>query len=212
MKETSMNEMQSQQARLNQIVLSDNFGPTCVVLEGRDTAGKSSTIRELTHYLPVSKFSVQLSSKPSDEDMANWLDYWSKKMPEGKQMVFYDRSWYSRGMVQVLNGWCSDRQYEEFMKEVQGWENQQNVRMIKFWLSISEDEQGNRIAERRISPLKSWKLSPNDERALSYYDEMTLLKERVLTTTDNWHSINYNNRKAGRLELITKLCDILEAA
>ena len=205
-----MNKLQTQQARLNQIVMSDDFGPTAVVLEGRDTAGKSSTIREVTHYLPVSKFSVQLSAKPSKETMDNWLDFWKTKMPFGPQVVFYDRSWYSRAMVQKINGWCSDEQYQEFMANVNEWEEQFPVRIVKFWLSISEQEQSNRIKERKYSPLKFWKLSPNDERALSYYDEMTLLKERVLTTTDNWYTINYNNKAEGRLALITKLCDILE--
>lgn len=205
-----MNKLQTQQARLNQIVMSDNFGPTAVVLEGRDTAGKSSTIREVTHYLPVSKFSVQLSTKPSKETMDNWLDFWKTKMPFGPQVVFYDRSWYSRAMVQKINGWCSDEQYQEFMANVNEWEEQFPVRIVKFWLSISEQEQSNRIKERKHSPLKFWKLSPNDERALSYYDEMTLLKEKVLTTTDNWYTINYNNKAEGRLALITRLCDILE--
>jgi len=205
-----MNKLQIQQARLNQIVMSDDFGPTAVVLEGRDTAGKSSTIREVTHYLPVSKFSVQLSTKPSKETMDNWLDFWKTKMPFGPQVVFYDRSWYSRAMVQKINGWCSDKQYQEFMANVNEWEEQFPVRIVKFWLSISEQEQSNRIKERKHSPLKFWKLSPNDERALSYYDEMTLLKEKVLTTTDNWYTINYNNKAEGRLALITRLCDILE--
>ena len=205
-----MNKLHTQQARLNQIVMSDDFGPTAIVLEGRDTAGKSSTIREVTHYLPVSKFSVQLSTKPSKETMDNWLDFWKTKMPFGPQVVFYDRSWYSRAMVQKINGWCSDEQYQEFMANVNEWEEQFPVRIIKFWLSISEQEQSNRIKERKYSPLKFWKLSPNDERALSYYDEMTLLKEKVLTTTDNWYTINYNNKAEGRLALITRLCDILE--
>ena len=205
-----MNKLQIQQARLNQIVMSANFGPTAVFREGRDTAGKSSTIREVTHYLPVSKFSVQLSTKPSKETMDNWLDFWKTKMPFGPQVVFYDRSWYSRAMVQAINGWCSHEQYQEFMANVNEWAAQVPVRIVKFWLAISEQEQSNRIKERKYSPLKFWKLSPNDERALSYYDEMTLLKERVLTTTDNWYTINYNNKAEGRLALITKLCDILE--
>jgi len=205
-----MNKLETQQARLNQIVMSKDFGPTAIVLEGRDTAGKSSTIREVTHYLPVSKFGVQLSAKPSKKTMENWLGYWQTKMPSGKQMVFYDRSWYSRAMVQKINNWCSNEQYQDFMQSVNAWEEEKPVCIIKFWLSISEDEQANRLAERKHSPLKFWKLSPNDERALSYYDEMTLLKEKVLTTTNNWYTINYNNKAEGRLALITKLCDILE--
>ena len=96
-----MNALEIQQVRLNEIVLRDDFQPVAVVLEGRDTAGKSSTIRELTHYLPTPKFSVVLSTKPSKSTMANWLGFWSQKMPVSG-ICFYDRSWYSRAMVQKI--------------------------------------------------------------------------------------------------------------
>ena len=205
-----MTELEIQQARLNRIVMREDFGPVAVVLEGRDTAGKSGTIRELTHYLPVDKFSVSLSTKPSQKDMDDWFGYWQSKLPTRPQIVFYDRSWYSRAMVQKINGWCTDQQYIDFMNEVEHWEVMRPAKIIKFWLSISEEEQAARIEERRHSPLKFWKLSPNDERALSYYDEMTLLKEKVMTTTTGWNTIDYNYKSLGRLELITRLCDILE--
>ena len=203
-----MDALEIQQVRLNEIVLRDDFEPVAVVLEGRDTAGKSATIRELTHYLPTPKFSVVLSTKPSKSTMANWLGFWAQKMPVSG-ICFYDRSWYSRAMVQKINGWCSDRQYKNFMRDVNVWEQDQGIRFIKFWLSISEDEQRARIVKREKSPLTNWKLSPNDKIALSYYDQMTLLKERVLTTTKNWHSINYNDKSKGRLELITTLNNLL---
>ena len=113
-------------------------------------------------------------------------------------------------MVQKINGWCTDQQYKDFMEDVEHWEVLRPAKIIKFWLSISEEEQAFRIEERRTSPLKFWKLSPNDERALSYYDEMTLLKEKVMTETTGWNTIDYNYKSLGRLELITRLCDILE--
>ena len=113
-------------------------------------------------------------------------------------------------MVQKINGWCSDRQYANIMRDVNAWEQDQGIRFIKFWLSISEDQQRARISKREKSPLTNWKLSPNDKIALSYYDQMTLLKERVLTTTPDWHSISYNDKSAGILALITRLCDLLE--
>ena len=207
MVDLQLNEIEQQQARLNEIA-EGLTGPVAVVLEGRDTAGKSGTIRALTQYLPPRLFSVVMSAKPSKSTMENWLGFWTKKMPEGKQITFYDRSWYSRALVQQINGWCSDLQYRNFMREVESWEKNQTTRFgtrfIKFWLSISEDEQAQRIEERRISPLKYWKLSPNDERALSYYDEMTLLKERVISR-GGWETIDFNNKANGRLELITKL-------
>ena len=141
--------------------------------------------------------------------MANWLGYWAQKMPESG-ICFYDRSWYSRAMVQKINGWCTDKQYNNFMRYVIDWENDQGIRFVKFWLSISETEQRRRINKRENSPLTNWKLSPNDKIALSYYDQMTLLKERVLTTTPDWHSIDYNYKHAGILALLTRLCDLLE--
>ena len=207
MVDLQLNEIEQQQARLNEIA-EGLTGPVAVVLEGRDTAGKSGTIRALTQYLPPKYFSVVMSAKPSKSTMENWLGFWSKKMPGGKQITFYDRSWYSRALVQQINGWCSDLQYRNFMREVESWETNQTVRFgtrfVKFWLSISEEEQAQRIEERRISPLKYWKLSPNDERALSYYDEMTLLKERVISR-GGWETVDFNDKKAGRLELLTKL-------
>ena len=212
MVDLKLNALELEQARLNEIA-EGLTSPVAVVLEGRDTAGKSGTIRALTQYLPPRLFSVVLSTKPSKSTMENWLGYWTKKMPEGKQIIFYDRSWYSRALVQQINGWCSPMQYRNFMRDVESWEKNQTVRFgtrfVKFWLSISEDEQAQRIEERRISPLKYWKLSPNDERALSYYDEMTLLKERVISR-GGWETVDFNNKANGRLELLTRLNTLLE--
>lgn len=205
----NITKLEEQQILLNQIVEKD-FGRVAVILEGRDTAGKTGTIRELTHYLPTSKYSISLSTKPSSWDMKHWLKSWKKKLPSKNQIVFFDRSWYSRAMVQKLNGWCTDKQYEKFMNEVCKWENKQNITFIKLWLSISEEEQAIRIGTRQNSPLTKWKFSPNDAVALSKYDQMTILKERVFTTLGDWHSIDYNNKKAGRLALITKIVDILK--
>jgi len=207
-KDMNMTKLEAQQILLNEIVEKD-FGRVAVILEGRDTAGKTGTIRELTHYLPTSKYSISLSSKPNSWDMKHWLKSWKRKLPKNNQIVFYDRSWYSRAMVQQLNGWCSDKQYDKFMSKVLEWENKQNITFIKLWLSISEEEQAIRIGNRQVSPLTKWKFSPNDAVALSKYDQMTILKERVFTTLGEWHSIDYNDKKAGRLALMTKIVDIL---
>jgi len=207
-----MTLLELQQIRLNEIVQKD-FGRVAVILEGRDTAGKTGTIRELTHYLPTNKYSVSLSAKPNKSDMKYWLKSWKKKLPGDNQIVFYDRSWYSRAMVQKINNWCSEKQYNSFMENVLSWEaKQKEVKFIKLWLSISEEEQAIRIGERQNSPLKSWKFSPNDAVALSKYDQMTILKERVFTTLGEWHSIDYNDKAAGRLALITKIVEILSEA
>jgi len=203
-----MTKLQAQQVALNQIVERD-FGRVAVVLEGRDTAGKTGTIRELTHYLPTSKYSVSFSNMPSKWDMDNWLESWEQKLPSDNQIVLFDRSWYSRAMVQKLNGWCTDAQYNQFMDEVLDWEAKQDVIFIKLWLSISEQEQSLRIGDRKQSPLTSWKFSPNDAVALSKFDQMSVLKERVLTSLGDWHTIDYNDKAQGRLALITKVVELL---
>ena len=171
--------MKKLQAQLNQIAEA-NKQKIAVVLEGRDTAGKSSTIRAVTEYLNPAWYSIVPSTKPSVTAMANWWQWWNGKMPAQGQIVFYDRSWYSRAMVQHMNGWCSQNQYKQFLDRYEYWENevQHDVIFIKFWLSISEAEQKKRIQARKISPLTYWKFSQNDENALSHYDRMTLLKER----------------------------------
>jgi len=200
--------LKNEQARLNRNLENLAHRGICVVLEGRDTAGKSSTIREVTHFLNPAKYSVHLSRKPSKSTMKKWLGYWSSRMPACNQIVFYDRSWYSRAMVQRLNGWCSETQYQNFLARHKEWENSQGVHMIKFWLSISEDEQRARIENRKASPLTYWKFSENDENALSYYDQMTLLKERVID--GDWHVIDYNQKSKGILSLLEILNNRLE--
>ena len=203
-----MSRLKTEQARLNRNLENLAHRGICVVLEGRDTAGKSSTIREVTHYLNPSKYSVHLSRKPSKSTMKKWLAYWSRRMPATNQIVFYDRSWYSRAMVQRLNGWCSEKQYQNFLRDHKEWENSQGVHMVKFWLSISEDEQRARIERRKSSPLTYWKFSENDENALSYYDRMTLLKERVIDS--DWHVIDYNDKREGIISLLETLNSTLE--
>ena len=200
--------LKNEQARLNRNLENLAHRGICVVLEGRDTAGKSSTIREVTHFLNPAKYSVHLSRKPSKSTMKKWLGYWSSRMPACNQIVFYDRSWYSRAMVQRLNGWCSETQYFNFLARHKAWEESQGVHMIKFWLSISEDEQRARIENRRASPLTYWKFSENDENALSYYDQMTLLKERVID--GDWHVIDYNDKREGIISLLEILNSTLE--
>ena len=201
-------KLKTEQARLNRNLEGRGHRGICVVLEGRDTAGKSSTIREVTHYLNPRHFSVHLSAMPSKSTMKNWLGYWGNKMPACNQVVFYDRSWYSRAMVQRLNNWCSETQYQNFLASHKAWENSQGVHMIKFWLSIDENEQRARIENRKKSPLTYWKFSENDENALSYYDRMTILKERVID--GEWNVINYNDKEAGILSLMRILNDRLE--
>ena len=138
-----------------------------VLLEGRDGAGKSGTIRDFTHYLPPYTYSVVPSFMPTKKQMSCWLKSWELLLPKKGQIVFYDRSHYSRALLQPIMGWCSLKQYENFMNKVIEWEKSQNVIFIKFWLSISKQEQDFRLNNREHNPLTYWKFSKNDKKSLS---------------------------------------------
>ena len=180
-----------------------------VLLEGRDSAGKSGTIKNFTRYLPDYTFKVQRSFKPSPSMMRKWFSEWKKRMPKKGQIVFYDRSWYSRALLQPVMGWCSETQYKNFIAKVADWEKNQNIEFIKFWLSISEEKQANRLGERKVDPLKYWKYSSNDPIALSKFEKLTLFKEQMFALTEDWNSVNYNVKIEGRLDALRILVEQL---
>ena len=207
-----MNQELQNYIRLNE--LSEHIHASgqrvAVVLEGRDGAGKSGTIRKLTKYLPPYTYKVQPSFKPNKSTMKNWLPSWAKKMPRQGEIVFYDRSWYSRALLQPVMGWCSQIAYENFMDAVTYWENSQDVTFIKLWLSISESEQEQRLNNRESDPLRYWKFSSNDPIALSKFDMITIYKERMLTETNGWNVLDYNDKYSGREQALQILANALE--
>ena len=189
-------------AELNRLV-ENNSDSLAIVFEGRDSAGKSGTIKMLSQYLPPKLFSIEHSKKPTKRAMRNWFGYWNKRLPERGQVRFFDRSWYSRALVQRVNGWCSERQAENFLANVSDWEAGTGTRIIKFYLSISKDEQQYRLNKRRKSPLTYWKFSANDRRALDSFDQMTLAKEECIGA--DWIIVDYNDKRAGRIALLERL-------
>ena len=169
-----------------------------VLLEGRDGAGKSGTIRDFTQYLPPYTYKVVPSFMPTKKQMAQWLPSWAKLMPKKGQIVFYDRSHYSRALLQPIMNWCSQKQYANFMNKVNSWESSQDITFIKLWLSISKQEQDLRLNNREIDPLRYWKFSNNDKKSLSAFDKITLQKEDMFNYCPQWHSIDYNDKLNGR--------------
>ena len=181
-----------------------------VLLEGRDGAGKSGTIRDFTHYLPPYTYSVVPSFMPTKKQMSSWLKSWELLLPKKGQIVFYDRSHYSRALLQPIMGWCSQKQYENFMNKVVEWEEMQDVIFIKFWLSISKKEQDYRLNNREHNPLTYWKFSKNDKKSLSAFDKVTLQKEYMFDHCPTWQSIDYNDKKVGRENALQILIKELE--
>ncbi|MCH1385745.1 MAG: hypothetical protein L7U61_05540 [Flavobacteriaceae bacterium] len=197
--------------RLNQLaetVYANKFR-VAVLLEGRDGAGKSGTIRELTRYLPPYTHRVMPSFMPTKRMMKAWIAGWSKLMPKQGEIVFYDRSYYSRALLQPVMGWCSENQYDNFMKKVIEWEQEQPILFVKLWLSVDEDKQRNLLKRRANDPLRYWKYSPNDEKAVSAFDKLTVKKEKMFEL-GGWNIIDMENRFAGRNQALKTVVEKIE--
>lgn len=181
-----------------------------VVLEGRDGAGKSGTIRELTRYLPPYAYSVMQSFRPTEKMMNSWLSEWTKLMPREGEIRFFDRSWYSRALLQPIMGWCSDMQYRNFMNQVIAWEQSKDIQFIKIWLSVDEEKQRALLDRRVNDPLRYWKFSPNDAKAVSKFDELTKQKEAMFALSNDWQIIDMTNKDEGRSQVIATVNSLIE--
>lgn len=181
-----------------------------ILFEGRDAAGKGGTIKRLMEHLNPRGARVVALEKPTDEERGQWyFQRYIKHMPTKGEIVLFDRSWYNRAGVEKVMGFCSDKEYAEFMKQTPEFERhivQSGIILIKFWFSVSKDEQKRRFKERESHPLKQWKLSPIDIASLDKWDDYTIAKEQMFFHTDTsetpWIVIKSNCKKRARLNAI----------
>ena len=184
----------------------------CIVFEGRDTAGKSSAFKFFAQYLIPKNFKYVNLGIPTKWESSHWFQRWKKVIPKKGEIAFLDRSWYTRALTEPVMGYCNEKQYRDFMERVIPWEESligEGVEIIKFYFSLSQDQQKRRMKARKHSELKYWKLSPNDERIVTKWDAFTLYKEQMYTKTATdispWISINSNNKMIGRLTALRYL-------
>ena len=187
-----------------------NKKKVAIVFEGRDAAGKGSTIKRFTEYLNPRGFKIVALGLPTDEEKKNWFGRYEKHMPQPGEIVFFDRSWYNRAVVEPAMGYCSEEQYNDFMDNVLDWEehlmNDEDIILIKFWFSITKEKQSLRFDLRKSSPLKYWKFSPNDAKVIDKWDIIGKYKNQMFNKTANsnspWVIVNSNDKKIGRLNAI----------
>ncbi len=178
-----------------------------VVFEGRDTAGKGSTIGTITKYLNPKFYNMVALGIATPEERKDWFGRYEKYIEPGK-ITFFDRSWYNRGIVEPVMGYSSEEEYEEFMNTVNDFEQSlvdRGVDLYKFWLSITPKTQEKRFNLRKSSPLKYWKFSPNDEKSLEKWDDYTEYKEKVFKHTKEsvpWTVVDTNDKRVGSLNLL----------
>ncbi|MBV8620393.1 MAG: polyphosphate kinase 2 [Curvibacter sp.] len=178
-----------------------------ILFEGRDAAGKGGAIKRFMEHLNPRGAHVVALEKPSDLERGQWyFQRYVQHLPTRGEIVLFDRSWYNRAGVERVMGFCSDAEYTEFMRQAPEFERQlvrSGTHLVKFWFSVSQEEQRRRFKERESHPLKQWKLSPIDKASLDKWDDYTLAKEAMFRDSDTadapWTVIKSDCKKRARL-------------
>lgn len=182
----------------------------CIIFEGRDAAGKGGAIRRFAEHLNPRSMRVVALTKPTDVEKGQWyFRRYIKALPNPGEIVLFDRSWYNRAVVEPVMGFCNDEEYDKFMVQVPEFEHmlyEDGVEIIKFWFSISKDEQIKRFDARLKNPLKRWKFSEVDKEGQRLWDKYTFYKEQMFgkthTTFSPWIIVKTNEKREARLESI----------
>ncbi|WP_456424700.1 polyphosphate kinase 2 [Lutibacter sp.] len=190
--------------------ISKNNKRVSIIFEGRDAAGKGGNIRRFTEHLNPRSMRVVALTKPTNVERGQWyFRRYIKKLPNPGEIVFFDRSWYNRAVVEPVMGFCTEAQYQKFMVQVPEFEHmlyEDGMVLIKFWFSISKEEQLTRFNARLKTPLKRWKFSPVDKKGQELWDTYSYYKEQMFSKTHTsyspWIIVKANDKKIARLECI----------
>jgi polyphosphate kinase 2 len=179
-----------------------------IIFEGRDAAGKGGNIRRFTEHLNPRAMRLVALNKPTEVEKGQWyFRRYIQHLPNPGTIVFFDRSWYNRAVVEPVMGFCTETQYQQFMAQLPEFEHmlyEDGVIIVKFWLSITKEEQNKRFRARMGNPLKRWKFSPVDQKGQEYWDVYTKYKELMFSKTHTsfspWTIVKTNDKKTARLE------------
>jgi len=214
--EAELYQLHVELLKLQEWVMKTNQ-KVAIVYEGRDSAGKGSTIKRFIEYLNPKGFKVVALGVPTEEEKNNWFARYEKYLPKNGEIVFFDRSWYNRGVVEPALGYCAEEQYDDFMNNVVDWEENliknDDLILIKFWFSITKEKQLLRFELRKNSPLKYWKFSPNDAKVVDKWDIISRFKNQMFSKTSSnlspWVIISSNDKRIGRLNAIRYVLSVI---
>ena len=190
--------------------LEQNQRRMIILFEGRDAAGKGGTIRRVTRYMNEKHYRVVALGKPTEEQKTQW--YYQKyvsQFPRAGEIVLFDRSWYNRAMVERVFSYCNEKEYQDFMRGVVGFERdlvRQDTILVKLYFSVTREEQARRFERRKTDPLRQWKLSEVDLQAQDRWDDFTAVKYEMLKRTHTidapWTVVRSNDKHLARLNAI----------
>ncbi len=183
---------------------------TVLVFEGRDAAGKGGSIKVVREHLNPRQARIVALAKPSDREAGQWyFQRYASELPAAAEMVLFDRSWYNRGVVEPVMGFCTPEQTQSFLGEAPDFERMfmsGGIHLFKFWLEIGREMQLKRFHQRRHDPLKTWKISPVDLAAMHRWDEFTEARDRMIEETHSRHApwivVKGNDKRRARLAVI----------
>nr|MEA2798462.1 polyphosphate kinase [Phenylobacterium sp.] len=188
-----------------------------VIFEGRDAAGKDGAIKRIVEHLSVRNTRVVALPKPTDRERTEWyFQRYVRYLPAASELVVFNRSWYNRGGVEPVMGFCTPKEHETFLRDAPIFEAmlaENGIRIVKIWLDISKDEQAKRLKARTTDPLKTLKVSPLDAVAQAKWDEYSAARDQMLrrTHTDEapWTIVHTDSKKAARLAIMRHLLKVL---
>ncbi|MGY6650159.1 polyphosphate kinase 2 [Wenyingzhuangia sp. IMCC45574] len=208
----NLKKLQKELIKMHEDIIENN-DRVIVIFEGRDAAGKGGAIRRITERINPRHFRIVALPKPTQEERTQWyFQRYINKFPKAGEIVFFDRSWYNRAVVEPVNGFCSQEEYQIFMDSVNDFERMitdSGIKLVKVYMSIDKNEQAKRFAEIKANPLKQWKITPVDEKAQELWDEYTLYKDKMFESTNTghapWKIIKANKKSFARINAIKYL-------
>ncbi len=202
-------ERQVEMVKLQSWVI-DKRKKVVVIFEGRDAAGKGGAIRRITAHINPRHFRIVALNKPTEDEKGQWyFQRYVNQLPKPGEIVFFDRSWYNRAIVEPVNNFCTQEEYDIFMSQINAFEKMvidSDTHLVKIYFSITKEEQAKRFEDIKKSALKRWKISPVDERALELWDEYTKYKDAMFKHTNSdaapWVKIEANKKTHARIEAL----------
>jgi len=208
----TLHKLQAELVKLQQHFIKCN-DKILIIFEGRDASGKDGTIKRVVQHLSPRETRVVALGKPSDRDRTSWyFQRYVPYLPAAQELVLFNRSWYNRAGVERVMGFCSKAEHEEFLGSVPNFEKmlvQSGVKLVKYYLDISKDEQKRRLKDRKINPLKQWKTSPIDDQAIKHWGEYSAARNEMLARSHNvtapWTLVRADNKHLARINIIKDL-------